>query len=179
MPGRAMAAGGAGVASPEVAGGGVGGVGELGLVGSIEVAGEAVAGAALGVKAGRIRPVEETGGTTVMAGGVFATGVASRSWLPGRMMRLERLAELVGGAKDAGVDAAGGGIMGAVEEADASSGGVVGALIGGSGAGVALTGGGVVGVAPKDPALTGNGIEGGALRGGGVTGAEALAGRGG
>jgi len=79
MPGRAIAAGGAGVASPEVVGGGVGGVGELGLVGSIEVAGEAVAGGALGVKAGRIRPVEETGGTTVMAGGVFATGVASRS----------------------------------------------------------------------------------------------------
>ena len=45
-----------------------------------------------------VRPVDETGGTTVMAGGILGTGVASRSWLPGRMMRLERLAGVSGGA---------------------------------------------------------------------------------
>jgi hypothetical protein len=115
-PGRETAAGGAGVSPPGVSGGG-GGVDGLGGVGSIEVVGEVfsfwatLAVGETGVKAGRMRPVEETGGTTVIAGGVLATGVASRSWLPGRMMRLDRLAGMIGGASDPGVLAIGGGMI--------------------------------------------------------------------
>jgi hypothetical protein len=85
-----------------------------------------------------MRPVEETGGTTFIAGGVLATGVASRSWLPGRMMRLERLAGLVGGASDAGLANAGAGMgMTATGRNGASS-------CGGSG-GAAAAAGGVAG----------------------------------
>ncbi len=85
------------------AGGGVAGVGG---VGSIEAFGELISRAttmpasapAAAVTAGARRWLEVTGGTRVIDGGVLATGVGSRSTLPAKMMRLDRLARFAGSA---------------------------------------------------------------------------------
>jgi hypothetical protein len=84
-----------------------------------------------------MRPVEETGGTTFIAGGVLTTGIASRSWLPGRMMRLERFTGLVSGASDAGLatTAARMGMTAAGRSGASSCGGVASTAGGVAGAG--------------------------------------------
>jgi len=90
------AAGAAGGGTVAVGGGvaGVGGVGSIGaLAGLSSLATTTPASApATAVAAGARRWLDVTGGTRVMDGGVLATGVGSRSTLPARMMRLERLA---------------------------------------------------------------------------------------
>jgi len=140
--------------------GGGGGWDELGGVGSIEgEVGEfsfepTLAVGETGFKAGRSLPVEETGGTTVIAGGVLGTSVASRSWLPGRMMRLERLAGVNGGAMGAaGVVAAGGRIVGAVKGAGVTDAGFAGASTDSGAGDIALTGSGPEDVAPMAVAV--------------------------
>lgn len=93
--------------------------------------------------AGARRWLALTGGTTVMGGGVFGNGVASRSTLFARMMRLERLA----GAKGPGGTGTG----------ETEDGGRTTVGVGMAGGATGLTGGGTVGEGTGDAAATGAG----------------------
>jgi hypothetical protein len=204
------AAGGAGVA-PGVGGGivgpvavgggvrGVGGVGSIlagvaGLLSSLATTAATTAAAAAPTAAapaaGARRWLDVTGGTTVIAGGVFAKGVASRSTLPARMILLERFTGVEGpGGTGAGDEAAGGRIAGMAGVTAMGTGvdGTTGFTAIGTGtAGVAETGGGVTGTGIDGLAITGVGMDGAAATtgtgfgttGGGVLGVEAATGTG-
>jgi hypothetical protein len=180
---------GGGIVGPVAVGGGVRGLGGVGsilagaadLLSSLATTAATTAAAApktAASAAGARRWLLVTGGTTVIAGGVFAKGVASRSTLPARMILLERFTGVKGPVgTGAGDMAAGGRIAGRIGAAATGVGtdGITGFTATGAGtAGVAEIGAGVTGVGTA----TGVGIDGLAITGVGIEGATAATGGG-